>query len=59
MNALLRLVAGTTKVFSLAGVTFGQHYTQTNFVSNESGAAPVTDANLVNPRGLSRTSSSA
>jgi uncharacterized protein (TIGR03118 family) len=59
MKALLRMVAGTTMVFSLAGVTFGQHYTQTNLVSNESGAAPVTDANLVNPWGLSRTSSSA
>ena len=59
MKALLRLVAGTTMVFSLASVTFGQHYTQTNLVSNESGVAPVTDANLVNPWGLSRTSSSA
>lgn len=59
MKAFLRLVAGTTMVLSVAGVTFGQHYTQTDLVSNVSGVAPVTDDNLVNPWGLSRTSSSA
>lgn len=56
MKALLRFVIGTTMTLSLVGVTLGQHYTQTNLVSNTSGVAPVVDANLVNPWGLSRTS---
>src|SRR5207244_9226078 len=34
------------------------HYTQTNLVSDTSGVAPVTDPQLVNPWGLSRSSSS-
>jgi uncharacterized protein (TIGR03118 family) len=59
MKALLRFVIGTTMTFSSVGVTFGQHYTETNLVSNMSGAAPVVDANLVNPWGLSRTSGGA
>src|SRR5271154_3255741 len=33
-----------------------QHYTQTNLVSDIPGAAPITDPNLVNPWGLSRSS---
>ncbi len=33
-----------------------QHYTQTNLVSNQSGVAAVTDPNLINPWGLSRSS---
>jgi uncharacterized protein (TIGR03118 family) len=54
----LRLMAGTVFTLSLAGaVALGQHYTQTNLVSNESGAA-VTDSDLVNPWGMSRSSSS-
>jgi len=59
MKALLRFVIGTTMTFSLVGVTLGQHYSQTNLVSNTSGVAPVVDANLVNPWGLSRTSGGA
>jgi hypothetical protein len=39
-------------------VCFAQHYTQTNLVSNTSGVAPVTDPQLVNPWGLSRSSGS-
>ena len=35
-----------------------QNYTQVNLVANTSGIAPVTDPNLVNPWGLSRSSSS-
>src|SRR5450631_2876333 len=35
----------------------GQHYTQTNLVSDQSGAS-FTDPNLVNPWGLSRSSGS-
>jgi len=37
---------------------FGQHYTQTNLVSNASGVAPVTDPQLINPWGISRGSGS-
>lgn len=44
-------------MLSLAGaVAFGQHYTQTNLVSNESGVAAVTDTDLINPWGMSRGS---
>lgn len=35
-----------------------QHYTQTNLVSDISGKAAVTDAHLVNPWGISRSSTS-
>jgi uncharacterized protein (TIGR03118 family) len=53
----LRLTAGTVMLLSLAGaVAFGQHYTQTNLVSSESGVAPVTDPDLINPWGISRGS---
>jgi uncharacterized protein (TIGR03118 family) len=52
--------------FSVSGVLtlimgaacFGQHYTQTNLVSNEVGVAPVTDPQLINPWGISRGSGS-
>jgi uncharacterized protein (TIGR03118 family) len=43
----------------LAGAVCAQQYTQTNLVSNAAGPAPNTDARLVNPWGLSRSSSSA
>jgi uncharacterized protein (TIGR03118 family) len=36
-------------------VTKAQHYTQTNLVSDQPGVAPVTDPNLVNPWGLTRS----
>jgi uncharacterized protein (TIGR03118 family) len=42
----------------LAVVTEAQHYTQTNLVSDQTGVAAVTDPNLVNPWGLSRSSTS-
>jgi uncharacterized protein (TIGR03118 family) len=35
-----------------------QQYLQTNLVADQSGAAPATDPNLVNPWGLSRSSTS-
>ena len=35
-----------------------QHYTQTNLISDTPGVAAITDPNLVNPRGLSRSSGS-
>jgi len=33
----------------MGAACFGQHYTQTNLVSSESGVAPVTDPQLINP----------
>ena len=39
-------------------VAYSQHYVQVNLVANTSGIAPVTDPNLVNPWGLTRSSSS-
>src|SRR4051794_41909580 len=46
-------------LFSLAtSISAQQHYKQTNLVSNISGMATVTDPNLVNPWGLSRSSGS-
>src|SRR5258705_13533768 len=42
----------------MGAACFGQHYAQTNLVSNVSGVAPVTDPQLINPWGLSRGSGS-
>ncbi|MGA7832670.1 MAG: TIGR03118 family protein [Terracidiphilus sp.] len=57
MRVFLRRMAGTVIALSLAGAAaFGQHYTQTNLVSSETGVAPVTDPDLINPWGLSRGS---
>ena len=39
-------------------VSAQQHYKQTNLISNIPGMAPVTDPNLVNPWGMSRSSTS-
>ena len=54
MKTLLRLTASTALSLSIGAVAFGQHYTQTNLVSNVSGTARFTDSKLVNPWGLSR-----
>src|SRR3954453_16584651 len=43
MKRLLRLTATTALTLSMGAVAFGQHYTQTNLVSNTPGVAPVTD----------------
>ena len=56
MKASLRLAASTMLTLSMGVVAFGQHYTQTNLVSNTSGTAPVNDPQLVNSWGLSRGS---
>jgi uncharacterized protein (TIGR03118 family) len=45
-------------LFFLPGVTPAQHYKQTNLVSDLAGMAPVTDPNLKNPWGLTRSSGS-
>ena len=58
MKMSLRFTAGALLVLTMQAVCFAQHYTQTNLVSNTPGVAPVTDPQLVNPWGLSRSSSS-
>jgi uncharacterized protein (TIGR03118 family) len=58
MKRSLRFAAGAALTLIMGAVSFAQHYTQTNLVSNTSGVAPVTDPQLVNPWGLSRSSSS-
>ena len=58
MNKFLRMTSGISLAFSMSAVAFGQHYTQVNLVSSTSGVAPVTDPTLINPWGLSRSSSS-
>jgi len=58
MKSLLHLAISSTMALSLGAVAFGQHYTQTNLVSNTPGVAPVTDPTLVNPWGLSSSASS-
>lgn len=50
-------------LFSVSAVLFAQptptqHYKQTNLVADTSGVAPVTDPNLVNAWGISRSSGS-
>jgi len=48
-KSLLRFTVGAA-LSAIAGVAcFGQHYNQTNLVSNTSGVAPVTDPQLINP----------
>jgi len=55
----LRLAAAAALALSLAGTAAsGQHYKQTNLVSSQAGAAPFSDSDLVNPWGMSRSSSS-
>ena len=58
MKMLLRSGACTALTLIMGTVCFGQHYNQTNLVSNSPGIAPVSDPQLINPWGLSRTSGS-
>jgi uncharacterized protein (TIGR03118 family) len=59
MKAYLRFAASACLApLSIGGVAFGQHYIQTNLQSNTAGVAEATDPQLVNPWGLTRTSSS-
>lgn len=58
MKMSLRFAAGALLALMMHAVCFAQHYAQTNLVSNTSGMAPVTDPQLINPWGLSRSSSS-
>jgi uncharacterized protein (TIGR03118 family) len=58
MKRLLRVGVCTALTVITEAACFGQHYTQTNLVSNVSGVAPVTDPQLINPWGISRGSGS-
>ena len=58
MKTSLRFTVSGVLSMIMGAVCFGQHYTQTNLVSNESGVAPVTDPQLINPWGISRGSGS-
>ena len=59
MSEFLRHAAGAALALSMmGGVAFGQHYNQTNLVSNTAGVATTTDTDLVNPWGMSRGSGS-
>jgi uncharacterized protein (TIGR03118 family) len=58
MKMFLSLATAASLCLSGVSSAYAQHYTQVNLVANTSGIAPVTDPNLVNPWGVSRTSSS-
>jgi uncharacterized protein (TIGR03118 family) len=58
MKMFLCLAGAASLALSAGPLASAQHYTQVNLVANTSGVAPVTDPKLVNPWGLSRTSSS-
>ena len=58
MKMSLRFTVSGVMALIMGAACFGQHYTQTNLVSNESGVAPVTDPQLINPWGISRGSGS-
>jgi uncharacterized protein (TIGR03118 family) len=58
MKMLLRGGACTALTLIMGTVCFAQHYNQTNLASNSPGVAPVSDPQLINPWGLSRTSGS-
>lgn len=55
---LKSIVVLSLALFLLPSLAFAQHYQQTNLVSNIPGMAPVLDANLQNPWGLTRSSGS-
>jgi uncharacterized protein (TIGR03118 family) len=58
MKKHLGLAAAASLALYAGSFASAQHYTQVNLVANTSGVAPVTDPHLVNPWGISRTSSS-
>jgi len=49
MKMSLRFAASAVLTLIMGAACFGQHYTQTNLVSNTTGVAPVTDPQLINP----------
>ena len=59
MKMLQRSTASAALVLIMGTACFGQHYTRINLVSNTAGAARVTDPQLINPWGRSRSPGSA
>ena len=56
VRAVLKFIlVAVLAVFVFPGVTFAQHYTQTNLVSDIAGLATNRDGNLVNAWGLARS----
>jgi uncharacterized protein (TIGR03118 family) len=58
MKKQLGLAMAASVALSVGSFANAQNYTQVNLVANTSGVAPVTDPHLVNPWGISRSSSS-
>src|SRR5262245_57787976 len=59
MRTLFHFVVGVAVALSMSFACFGQHYKQTDLVSNSSGSVPVADPQLINAWGLSRGPGSA
>src|SRR6267378_3789665 len=59
MKMLQRFTASAALALIMGSACFGQHYTRINLVSNTAGVARVTDPQLINPWGMSRSPSSA
>ena len=57
-SASFSVATAVSLALSVGSFAYAQHYTQMNLVANTSGVAPLTDPNLVNPWGISRTSGS-
>ncbi len=59
LNKSLKLLTLVLLALGLIpSATFAQHYKQTNLIADTAGQAALPDANLVNPWGLSRSSTS-
>ena len=54
-TALYSVAKAVSLALSVGSFAYAEHYTQMNLVANTSGVAPITDPNLVNPWGISRT----
>lgn len=59
MRIIQRFTASAALPLIMGTACFAQHYTRINLVSNTGGAARVTDPQLINPWGLSRSPGSA
>jgi uncharacterized protein (TIGR03118 family) len=59
MKLSLRFTASTALALIMGTACFGQRYTRIDLVSNAAGIARVTDPQLANPWGMSRSPSSA
>jgi len=59
MRTSLRPAAGTALALTMGAACFGQHYRRIDLVSSTVGVARVTDPQLINPWGLSRSAGSA